>query len=59
MSTIHGVINSNSFRNPEKKDESFALCALWGSDLNVGRGGENDINRHMDFSKHKGYVKAS
>ena len=45
-STILGVINSSSFRNPVK----VKFC---GSNFSVAHGGENYINRHKDTSKHK------
>ena len=32
------------------------FCILCGSDLSVAHGGENDIDRHRDTTKHKGYV---
>ena len=41
------------------KGESFASCAVYGSDFSVAHGGENDINRHKDTSKHKWYVDAA
>ena len=36
--------------------EGFALCTVCRSDFSVAYGGENDINRHKDTSKRKGYV---
>ena len=57
-STIHGVINSNLFRNPGK-GEVFTSCTVCGSNFSVAQWGENDINRHKDTSKHKGYVDAA
>ena len=57
--TIRGVINSNLFRNPGKMGEGFALCTVCGSDFSVAHGGENDINRQKNTSKHKGYVNAA
>ena len=52
---------SNKFELIQKsrKGEGFALCSLRGSDFSVAHGGENDINRHKDSSKHKGYVDAA
>ena len=58
MTTIYGVTNSNSFRNPQKvKVLPYLLCC--GSNFSIAHGGENDINRHKDTSKHKGYVDAA
>ena len=64
-STIHDVINSNWLRNPRKvkvllakglAKEAMSVCR---SDFSVAHGGENDINRHMDTAKHKGYANAA
>ena len=38
------------------KGEGFALCTVCGNNFSVAHGGENDINRHKDTSKHKGCV---
>ena len=58
-SATRAVINSNSLRNPGKRDKGLALCTVFGSDFSVAHGGEKDINRHKDISKHKGYVDAA
>ena len=41
------------------KSEGFAVCTVCGRDFSVGHGGEIDINRHKDTSKHKGCVDAT
>ena len=37
----------------------FALRTVCGSDFSVAHGERNDINRHKETSKHKGYVDAA
>ena len=32
-----------------------SLCTEYGSDFSTAHGRENDINRHKNISKHKGY----
>ena len=52
------MINSNSFGNLGKV--KVLLHVLFGeaiSELQIA--GENDINRHNDTSKHKGYANAA
>ena len=39
--------------------EGFALCTVCGSNFSVAHGGENDINRQKNTSKHKGSVNAA
>ena len=34
-------------------------CTMCESDFSIAHGGENDINRHKDTSKHKGYRDAA
>lgn len=34
------------------KGEGFVLCTVCGSGFSIAHGGENDINRHKDNSKH-------
>ena len=53
--TILGAINSNSFRNP-RKVKVLLYVLMCKSDFSVAQGGENDINRYKDTSKHKVYV---
>ena len=55
----HSWCNKFKFIQKSRKGERFALCTVCGSDFSVGHGGENDINRHNDTSKHKGYVDAA
>ena len=45
--------NRFKFIQKSVKGEGFALCTMCGSDFSVVHGGENDINRHKDTSKHK------
>ena len=58
-SATRAVRNSNSFRNPGKKDIGFVLCTVCVSDFSVAHGGEKDINRQKDTLKHNGYVDAA
>ena len=48
--------NKFKFIQKSTKSEGFALCTVCGSDFSVVQGGENDINRCKDTSKHKVYV---
>ena len=51
----------NKFKSIQKswRGEGFTLCTVCGSNFSVVLGGENDINRHKDTSKYKGYVDAA
>ena len=51
--------NKLNFIQKSAKGEGFTLCTVWGSDFSVVHGGENDINRYKDTSKHKVYVDAA
>ena len=42
-----------NFIRKSSKGDTFALCRVCRIDINVGHGGENDINRHIATSKHK------
>ena len=48
--------NKFKFIQKSTKSEGFALRTVCGSDFSVVQGGENDINRYKDTSKHKVYV---
>ena len=47
------------FTKKYQTGEGFALGTVCRSDFSVAYGGENDISRHKDTSKHKGYVDTS
>ena len=51
----------NKFKLIQKsrKGKGFALCPVCGNDFSVAHGGEHDINRHKDTSKHNRYVDAA
>ena len=51
--------NKFKFIQKSPKGEGFALSTVCGSNFSIAHGGENDINRHKDTSKHKGYVDAA
>ena len=52
--------NKFKFIQKSRKGEGFAsLCTVYESDFSIAHGGENDINRHKDTSKHKEYVDAA
>ena len=52
--------NKFKFIQKSRKGEGFAsLCTVCESDFSIAHGGENDINRHKDTSKHKEYVDAA
>ena len=51
--------NKFKFLQKSRKSEGFALCAVCGRDFCIEHGGENDINKYKDTSKHKGYVDAA
>ena len=42
-----------NFIHKSSKGDTFALCGVCRIDINVGHGGENDINRHITTSKYK------
>ena len=50
------LCNKFKFVQKSRKDEGFALCTLCGSDFSVPHGGQNDVSRNNNTSKHKGYV---
>ena len=50
--------NKFKFIQKSAKGESFALCIVHGGET-VVHGGENDINRYKDTSRHKVYVDAA
>ena len=51
----------NKFKFIQKfwQGQGFAFWTVCGSNYSVAHGGENDINRHKNNSKHKGYVDAA
>ena len=51
--------NKFKFIQKSQKGEGFVLYTVCGRDFSVAHGGENDINRYKDTSKHKGYVDAA
>ena len=50
--------NKCKFIQKSAKGEGFTLCTVCGSNFSVVHGGENNINRYKDTSKHKVYVDA-
>ena len=55
----HLWCNKSKFIQKSQKGEGFVLCTVCGSDFSVAHGGESNINRHKDTSKHRGYVDAA
>ena len=51
--------NKFKFIQKSLRCEGFALCTVYGNASSIAHGGENDINRHEDTTKHKGYVDAA